>query len=177
MVNVDTMITTAGALLAGLAIEAPLTSAVDLPIDSVIHMRALATASSAAVCVEEGNACAADSACLECNQVFADQSAGCAESIASSAGVDTDICGVVEDLLCCSTDGCWDNAAYAALLGACVVWMICVCMLSSTLHCETSACSTYRPLYFCLFRVEVCVCVYRTPICLCSIVHHAVPEI
>lgn len=112
MVHVDMMITTtAGAVLAGLAVKAPLASA----INPASHMmRALLTTDSME-CVTEANACAADDGCLGCSAAYSGEAEPCAESLAS--GGLTDICDLVRETFCCATEGCWDNVAYAELLG------------------------------------------------------------
>lgn len=107
------MFTSAGALLTAVAVKAQLTGAVT-PADHI--MRALASSSSASECAAEIGACAADPACVACGETFADQSGACEESVLPEVGDDP--CGFAVERLCCTTDGCHDNAAYAAVLGA-----------------------------------------------------------
>lgn len=103
------MITAAGAVLAGIAIQAPLASA----LDPVTHMmRALSTSSSTtSPCLGESQACAVDEACRECSELYASQVDGCIQAVAGG----TDPCAALEGVFCCASEGC-DSTVYADLL-------------------------------------------------------------
>ena len=117
MVHID-MITTAGAVLAGLAIQVPLAAGAFDPVAHAGHMRALmTTASSADQCADQALACGEDQSCLECSQLYADSIEACGEQAVAN-NVSDDGCVLLEDILCCATESCHDNAAYAGLLGA-----------------------------------------------------------
>eukprot|EP00752_Nemacystus_decipiens_P001638 g1593.t1 len=114
MVRVD-MITTAGALLAGLAIRTALaSSAIINPAEHV--MRNLATSTTSSPCGAEAQDCAADEDCPACSQSYNDEAQACGE-VAVASGI-TDPCELLEDILCCATEvnNCWNNAALAAFL-------------------------------------------------------------
>lgn len=110
MVCIDVM-STAGALLTVLVVKTRLAGAAF----SAHHMRALATASTSTsdvVCVAEGQACGLDAECLACAEAYDAAFDSCIPSVT------TGTCDELEDVMCCASSGCEDNAAYSTFLGA-----------------------------------------------------------
>lgn len=112
------------AVLAGLVtvnVHATNNNAVFVDHAPALHVtRALSTTTSASACASEEQTCVQDGACLACLTTYSDAYAACYASF-SSAG--SDFCSLMTDVLCCASDGCFDNDALVALVGACVLPM------------------------------------------------------
>lgn len=101
------VITTAGALLAVLAVKDQFASAAL----SANHARALATTSSASECSTSFDFCNADATCLACVEAYD-------ASIPSCGYSNVGTCDELASFLCCTTaSGCEDNIAFTIFIG------------------------------------------------------------